>query len=735
MKFLQNEWVRFELADNGGAARLLNRKSGREIVKPDKLWQLILSNLGCLEFEAGSDGNAALSGENGALTVRHEVVKTAGGELLPIAVELTFVLDREDLHCRISIENNAPDIIVRECHYPIFTIHDPAPPMRAATALLTSECVFDVPAWIRSGFTQYMMPDQKSIRREMLYPGRSSCSVNFFVLDWGSDALYYGCHDPEFAMCQHVFELENNRVRVFMARYPFLGGGKVWTCDSLVISPLIGDWFPGARKYRQWADSWFRPPAIPEFIRSSPGWQRIILRHQYGEVLFPYDSLERAYQDAAAAGIDTLFLFGWTAEGMDAGYPVYSADPAQGGRDALKKNIRAVQAQGGRVILYFNGQLIDAASGYYRNGDGQRVSIKREDGVEHRETYNFGNTGTWLRMFGNKTFVVACPSCREWIEILKRHIDDALDLGVDAVFFDQLGMTAYPCCDPSHGHPVPFTGLMRAKRGMLQELYAYLKAKNPAIGFGIECTSDLTADCADFIHISGNVAQVWNPDWRTTGEAPQLKSAASIFKAAFPEVILSNRHLRDESDCEFQVNQMLLLGSRSDVEIYRCRATIGETPRYKDYLRRTNQLREKFADILYNGTFSHTAFHSVDHPAVRTNSFRLGDKLVVIVTQAGVTPVTARITVPGGRLLDSGSVRDDVKVDGEFVTLPENGLAVLYYQLGSAAETKPDCRSVNPATGVDDSNRETIERIKKENEKQTDIRNRFIASETGKDLS
>lgn len=683
MKSVQNEWVRFDVSANGEAERLLNRKSGREIATPGKLWRLILSSKTCLEIEAGSDGNATVSVDNGVLAVRHAAVKTTDGALLPIAVNLEFSLERDDLHCRIAIENNAPGIVVRECHYPIFTIRDPAPPMRAATALLTSECVFDVPAWIRTGFTQYMMPDQKSIRREMLYPGRSSCSVNFFVLDWGADSFYYGCHDPQFEMTQHVFELENDRVNVFMARYPFLGGGDTWTCDSLVVSAFAGDWFKGAEKYRKWADSWFVPPEIPEFIRNGAGWQRIILRHQYGELLFPYDRLLQAYEDAAAAGVDSLFLFGWTAEGMDAGYPVYSADPAQGGVAALQENIRAVQAGGGRVILYYNGQLIDATSDYYRSGAGRRVSIKREDGVEHRETYHFGNTGTLLRMFGNKTFVVACPACREWIEILKRHIDFAVELGVDAVFFDQLGMASYPCCDPSHGHPVPFTGLMRSKRAMLKELYAYLKEKNPAMGFGIECTSDLTADFTDFIHISGNVAQVWNPNWRESGEAPQLKSAACLFKAAFPEVILSNRHLRDESDFEFQVNQLLLLGSRCDIEIYRCRATIGATPRYQEYLRRANRLREKFADILYHGIFSHTKFHTVDQPAVQTNSFRLGDQLAVIVSQAGRTPVTARIAVPGGRLLDSGSIRDDVTVDEQTVTLPENGLAVLLYQLDS----------------------------------------------------
>ena len=144
--------------------------------------------------------------------------------------------------------------------------------------------------------------------------------------------------------------------------------------------------------------------------------------------------------------------------------------------DAFQE-LRSIQQYGLTLRTNDNGQLIDAASEYYRNGEGQRVSIKRMDGTEHREFYNFSNTGTFLRNFGNKTFVVACPACREWCDILKKHVDLAFELGADGVFFDQLGLASYPCCDPAHGHGVPFTGLMQAKRELCRQLYLYAKSK------------------------------------------------------------------------------------------------------------------------------------------------------------------------------------------------------------------------------------------------------------------
>lgn len=207
--------------------------------------------------------------------------------------------------------------------------------------------------------------------------------------------------------------------------------------------------------------------------------------------------------------------------------------------------------------------------------------------------------------------MVACPSCRSWLEILKCHVDFAIDLGVDSVFFDQLGFTSTPSCDPTHGHPIPFIGLMRRKREMLRELYEYAKSRKPGMGFGIECVSDLTLQYADFVHIVGDPEGVWNPDWRTTGEPPQLKSASYLFKAAFPEAVLSNRNIRDDSDVEFPVNRMLLLGSRSDVEVYRCRASLAEAPRDQAYLAKANALRERHRDLLYRGVFCADCCHTL----------------------------------------------------------------------------------------------------------------------------
>lgn len=679
---MENEFITLEMDENGILQELRNRKTGRNLLRPHQLLRLILGDSGCLELDAVPAGRPEVQCEAGRVSLKYSAVECEECGTIPIAVSLSAELCGDEIHWGIALENRSQEQVVREVHYPILSIRDPEPPMAAITSERVSERLENLPAQIRSCFTHYMAPDQKYIRRTALYPGRAA-SMNCFALDWGDEGLYYGCHDSTFELTGQVFELERQKsVNMYVVRYPFLKADGSWRECNIVTAPYSGSWTVCAEKYRKWADGWFTPPQIPDHVAHSSGWQRIILHHQYGEYLFPYEKLEQAYDDAAKAGIDTLFLFGWTAAGMDSGYPVYSADPKLGGVKTLKENIRKVQAKGGKVILYFNGQLIDVESDYYRSGEGARVAIKRADGTEHRESYNFTNGGTFLRAFVNKTFVVACPACRSWLEILKRHVDFAVELGVDSVFFDQLGLLSYPCCDPSHGHPVPYTGIMQGKREMLKELYEYAKSRNPEMGVGIECTTDQTLQYTDFVHIFGFPAGVWNSDWREKGEKPRTLSASYLFKAAFPEAVISNRNIRDDSDVEFPVNQMLLLGSRSDVEIYRCRATIAETPHYQAYLAKANALRERFGRLLYDGTFRAETFHRVSNPEIQTNSFLLGDELAVLLTQSNRELARTEVVAPGFQLERLDSVSGDVTMEEGVVTIPRNGFAVLLYRRG-----------------------------------------------------
>lgn len=149
-------------------------------------------------------------------------------------------------------------------------------------------------------------------------------------------------------------------------KYPYLKPGQELSYPPYAIAP-VKNWREGAKLYRQWANSWYKPRKPADSILNSNGWQRLIAKHQYGKRFFKYADFPKILKDGLAADIDTLFLFGWFNEGHDAGYPHYSLDTEQGGDEALKKAISQFQKSGGKVIIYYNGQFIDRATDFYKN--------------------------------------------------------------------------------------------------------------------------------------------------------------------------------------------------------------------------------------------------------------------------------------------------------------------------------------------------------------------------------
>ena len=677
---LKNENILLEWSENGDLIRMVNLKTRTDMINRHLTCRLVLGHETFLEFEALPTGECVIKQEQDKITLNYQKAAGENGVVYDISLTLTVKLSGSDVSWGVAVTNNTDDVTVREIHYPVFAIRNPAPPMRLLTADMVSTTYPDLPALLRSKFSNYMAPDQKYIRYTKFYPGQHN-SLNFFILDYGSEIMYFGCHDPGFFFTGHSFEIEKEQsTNCFMARLPFVAPHKSMQEELIVTSLIADNWAAGVRKYREWADTWFKPVTPPAHIFSTFGWQRVIMHHQYGEYFFKYSDLPKILEAGLPAGIDTIFLFGWTKEGMDAGYPEYTPDPACGGFDELRKNIQKVREMGGHVIIYFNGQLIDTASDFYRSGNGAQVSIKRADGTEHREFYNFSNTGVYTGAFGNKTFTVACPECREWRDILKQHIDKAYALGADGVFFDQLGYASYPCCDPTHGHPVPFVGLMQSKRDLCRELYEYAKSKDPDFAIGIECPTDQTAQYVDFVHVFGNTAKTWNPDFRQTGSRPRLKCEAPLFSMAFPEIYLSDREIRDDSDVEFPVNQLLIQQRRSDVEIFRCRANLSATPRYQAYLKKVNDLRSQYKDILMHGEMIFTEAVSCNDPLVIYNAFRKDDQLAVVVTQSSKDVISAKVTVDGYEFVKYSSALNDVKFVEETVTLPCDSVAVLLYR-------------------------------------------------------
>ncbi len=676
---LENNQILMRVDDCGRPLELLNKDHGENYLRCHDFWRLIVQDDQCLEIEVvPGQTPAEISTEDDRMTIRHtDIRERFSGKCLDLELTVTLTLDGDQLTTGVSVANRQPGAIVKEVHFPLLAIREES--IKGVVTTYTGGQYFrDVKAKILKAHTQFKGIDQTYIRDVNCYPTNA---MNCMVTDRGHEGLYIGCHDNTFDLTAHILELDHNRdFNMVMARIPHLKTGQTYQCHDHVLSPYRGEWRVAANKYRRWADNWYQVPDRPQPILESNGWQRIIMRTQFGRVLFPYDGLQKPFEDARAAGIDTLFLFGWHTHGMDNGYPDYSFDKRQGGKETLKKSIKEIQAQGGKIILYFNGQLIDRKSNFYKS-EGLSLATKVTNGEPELHHYAFPGPGVTAAKFGNCSFTTACPSSETWLDILKGCIDQAIELGVDSVFFDQIGNASYPCCDPTHGLPVPYTGINEARMHQLTELRRYLKERRPDMGFGLEWLSDVTAQHTDFVHIWGSIAEL-DPATVKEGQKPHAIGFQEFFHYAFPEVVFSNREIRTDEDVERRVNLMLLKGCCSDVEIYRCQDTIAETPHYQNYLGLANAFRDKFKRFLTGGRFLADAHRqNLSSLEFSCASWEDGDTLAVMLTQSHLAETAGTLSIPGYRLLEHDSVRGDATVTGEtgtwHIALPRHSLAVL----------------------------------------------------------
>jgi len=682
---LGNENIVIEFNQLGKPVLLQNKNyQGVNYLREYDLWRLIIEDEQCLEVEVipGLSLPAIATGSNELKIIFSDVIEKKSKKKLNIIVEVSIQIKQPDTDIfsfSINIINNQHDALVKESHFPLLAINE-----EAITGVITTytggQYFKDVKRKILQGHTQFKGIDHHYVRDVNCYPNNA---MNCMVIDHDFEGLYYGCHDNEFNITGHALELDSERnFNMLMVRFPNISANEKYCCEDFVISPYKGDWKTAAQKYRNWADAWFITEKRPEYLNETQGWQRIIMRTQCGEMLFGYNDLQAPFDAAKKAGIDTLFLFGWHQHGMDNGYPDYSYDNSQGGFNKLKDSIEKIQKQGGKIILYFNGQLIDSRSDFFKDHAGE-VSTKVTNGDMEKHCYQFPAYGITALKFGNRSFTTACPSSQRWLEILKSCIDQAVSLGVDAVFFDQIGSMAYPCYDKNHGHPTPYISIQKSRNNQLQQLRSYLKSKSPNMALGVEWLSDVTSRFVDFVHIWGNTAEIEIP--ATPNKKADYISFQEFFHYAFPEVLFSNREIRDDVNIPARVNAMLLKGCCSDVEVYRCQDSIDKTPIYQRYLGLANNLRRKYADILFHGYFLANAHQACfSNNELYTASWKNDDILAIMVCQSHCEKLIATINLDGFEFISFDSVRGDVAVynnlKSQNIVLLKDSLAVLKYK-------------------------------------------------------
>jgi hypothetical protein len=165
--------------------------------------------------------------------------------------------------------------------------------------------------------TEYMSGDYNEIKATLTYP--RPASMSWFGIETGGHFLYIGRHDERCRACCLLSAIQGReakepRLVSSICQYPFVKREESISCAPVVVALKEGDWRTGSDIYGEWARGSFYKPVTPQkWVTIMTGWQRVILRHQYGEIFWKYKDLPRLYLEGKKYGLDTVFVFGWWA--------------------------------------------------------------------------------------------------------------------------------------------------------------------------------------------------------------------------------------------------------------------------------------------------------------------------------------------------------------------------------------------------------------------------------------
>lgn len=605
---------------------------------------------------------------------------TVRGKPFAALLELAITLDGDGpVRFAVKLTNDEPHTIIRELQYPLvgdlrrpadadlFTTHAGGQRHRDPVALVNAS----------NDTSPYMGRNWQFRQLHLKYPELTA--ANCFAFLAPREGLYFAAHDASHRDTWHGLRTypnadgEFNLLEAGLYKYPQTVAGGVWSDDTHVVYPYAGTWHVTADTYRKWANTWWRQRKVPDWVRAMPGWQRIVFRHQYGVTYYTPDDVNGRIREAGeSAGVNALLAFGWWKAGMDNGYPdsYFTCDPAWGGDEGWKRTIAAFKANGGRFIQYFNGKLIDLASDFWKSGKGKRICYRDNLGEVFTEHYRFSGPGTFTGHWNSRLFTVADQRSEEWRAIQRKYVDRALDFGADAVFFDQMGYAEESCnWDNSGEFPVPHQGVIAEKAESLRRIHDYMDTKGkPDFALGTELFADVCAQHVDFVHnIHGSRRKEFFMDW---------------IRYAFPEVVLSDREIRDDTDIPRRLNLNLLVGIRSDIEIYRCQGLISMTPTYQRRLCEVNRLRSRYPVLL--ATYRDTlGFSNSDPEGLNARLFTDGKAVAIVACTYAGRSGAGIVSVPGRKFVSSdgiGGYKVSESGGGIHVNLEPDSVVVLAFE-------------------------------------------------------
>jgi hypothetical protein len=337
------------------------------------------------------EGHSAASRDLKVLSVQKlgaDIVEFRATQLItgvsqyPISTRLTFRLERDNLACRLSLQNQSRSTIDRIV-FPILEV----PPAQDSKEILLSPNATVVLSGLFSSNDVRTRPDPferldpvalkawsysdpQIPAKAFGYPGTLPTAWFTYVSD--GKGIGWDVRDTQFQYQQALIERRLYRDRYSREAnrrdyelswnwYPLVRPGSSWESAEVYLKFDDGDWHSIAKQHRDWLKTWIRRPQVAKTFQTSLGWLSRGVRS--------FDDIPSIAKQGLDVGAPYFLIYGWNQGDINDWSYRYYPRPELGGLESLRRNLQAARAMGAYPLAWFNGTMsVQTTPGHQRMG-------------------------------------------------------------------------------------------------------------------------------------------------------------------------------------------------------------------------------------------------------------------------------------------------------------------------------------------------------------------------------
>lgn len=473
---LEREGVRVEVdPSNGAITGIGDRAVGLELIgnrARAESWRLLIplpERRG--HYVRGSDQTLRESRlTDDGITLRWGPLRSDIGDI-DVDVELDIRIVAAQVEFTLSLDNRS-DLLIEEAIAPVLAgITRPSDPQEwriVGPRVISGAWEYPVFDEVPSS---YHGPVKSNIAHP--YPGGwvnpMSLGMPWVALEHSDGrAVYVANHDPEVAFTTFLVEFDaelridgntqaafgsaapqrwplnsgpDSTLTLLWALFPFLEPGERFQGPPVVVRFLPdGGWRAALEHFKQGFDA--RTATIEPrhtWLGDSDAWLGIALMFNDGTIDHHLADLPGIAADAAASGITTLLIVGWSTGGLDKGYPIYRIDPRLGTDDEFREVMQQCRDAGVRVLLFAQLQQVCAETEWFRS-EGHRYLVQNAAGDPYYCGGVYYGFNTLLDHLGYSApqILTANPAHSGFREFVLNELYSMVELGADGILIDKL---------------------------------------------------------------------------------------------------------------------------------------------------------------------------------------------------------------------------------------------------------------------------------------------------------